>query len=302
MTVPDGVLDAYLVVQRPRYALALLSQLFAPPLQSRPGVHPSAVVEDSAQIAATASVGALSFIGANTVIGEHVRIMPQVTVAAGSTIGSGSVLHSGVRIGERSVIGRRVIIHDNACIGSDGFSYATAAAGSVEAARAGKKISAINQHILKIHSLGHVVIEDDVEIGACSTIDRATLGTTVIRRGTKIDNLVLIAHNNHIGADCLIAGQSGIAGSCRIGERVVMGGQVGIADHVQVGSDTVLAAGAGISHDVPEKVVMIDSPAIPYQVFTERYKALGRLKRVVRDLLDLKKRVLLLEQNGGKSS
>ena len=189
-----------------------------------------------------------------------------------------------------------MIIHANACLGADGFSYATPEPGSVETAKAGKTVSAINSGIQRIYSLGQVVVEDDVEIGACATIDRATLGKTIIGRGTKIDNQVMVAHNTSIGEDCLIAGQTGIAGSCKIGDRVVMAGRVGISDHVRVGNDAILTAGAGVANNVPEKAVMIDFPAIPYAEFSARYKALGRLKRLFKDLVDLKQRVLKLEK------
>lgn len=293
----DLQLDAYLVVRRPRYALAMLLQLFDKPPRLAAGIHPSAVIEASAKIDASASIGALCYIGEDCIIGANVRILPQVTVAAGSVIGDDCLLHSGVRIGEDSIIGQRVIIQANACLGADGFSYATPEPGSVETAQAGKTVAATNTGIKRINSIGQVVIEDDVEIGACTTIDRATVGQTIIARGTKIDNLVMVAHNNSIGEDCLIAGQTGIAGSCQIGDRVVMAGQVGIADHIRVGNDAVLAAGAGIANNVPKKAVMILSPAIPYPEFTARYKALGRLKRLFKDLAGLKERVLKLEQN-----
>ncbi len=293
---PPAQLVGYLCATEPRYALAQLLQLYEPAPRLAPGVHPSAVVEASARIAESAHIGALSYVGADAVIGEQVRILPQVSIGAGSTVGDLSLLHSGVRIAEGTVIGRRVIIQSNACIGGAGFSYATPERGSVESARAEKEVTAINRGILRIPSLGRVVVEDDVEIGAGATIDRATLGETRIGRGCKIDNLVMIGHNCALGADCLIAAQTGIAGSCRIGARVVMGGQVGIADHVSVGDDAVLAASAGVAYDVPARVVMIDSPAVPYREFTLRYRAVARVQRMLRDLQELRQRVLRLER------
>ena len=296
LEIPSGLLDAYLVVSRPRHALAILSQLFCRSPRLTRGIHPSAVVEPSATIAASACVGALSFIGVDVHIEDDVQIMPNVTVAAGSKVGAGSLLHSGVRIGEDTIIGERVIIHGNACIGADGFSFATPEVGSVESAKTTKGVAATNKDIVRVHSLGTVVLEDEVEVGACTTIDRATIGKTIVRRGTKIDNLVMVAHNTDLGADCLIAGQTGISGGCNIGDRVVMGGQVGIADHLNIGDDVVLAAATGVARNVPEKSFMIDTPAVPYAEGISRYKAIGRLKRLIKDVLGLRSRVSRLEK------
>jgi len=140
-----------------------------------------------------------------------------------------------------------------------------------------------------------VILEDDVEVGACSTIDRGTVGDTRVRRGTKIDNLVMVAHNCDLGEDCMIAGQSGISGSCRIGNRVIMGGQVGVADHLQVGDDVVLAATSGLGQHVPARSVYIDTPAIPYERWQERYHNVARLKRMFREVERLRQRVEELE-------
>lgn len=296
LDIPSGLLDAYLVVSRPRYALAILTQLFSSPPLITQGIHPSAVVEASANIATSASIGALSFIGTDVFIEDGVQIMPNVTIAAGSRIGAGSVLHSGVRIGEDTIIGERVIIHGNACIGADGFSFTTPEVGSVESAQTTKGVAAINNNIVRIHSLGTVVLEDEVEVGACTTIDRATLGQTIVRKGTKIDNLVMVAHNTDLGTDCLIAAQTGISGGCNIGDRVVMGGQVGIADHLNIADDVVLAAATGVARNVPEKALMIDTPALPYAEFISRYKAIGRLKRLFKDVLTLSNRVSRIEK------
>ena len=296
LDIPADLLDAALVVSRPRHALAILTQLFARKQENAPGIHPSAVVDPSATVAASASIGALSFIGANVVIEENVQIMPNVTIAAGSKIGAGSLLHSGVRIGEDTIVGERAIIHGNACIGADGFSFATPEAGSVESAKSTKEVAQTNKNIARIHSLGAVILEDEVEVGACTTIDRATIGRTIVRRGTKIDNLVMIAHNTDLGQDCLIAGQTGISGSCRIGNRVVMGGQVGVADNLSIGDDVVLAAATGVARNVPEKMFMVGTPALPYSEAVSRYKAIGRLKRLFKDVFALGKRVSMIEK------
>jgi len=293
---PPQPLQGYIQVTQPRYALVRLLRLFEPVRPLPSGIHPSAVVDPSARIASSAYVGPLCYVAADVVVDDGVIVMSQVTVGEGSRIGRESVIHPGVRIAEGSTIGCRAVIHSNVCIGSAGFSFATPERGSVDAARTEKKVTATNRGIERIPSLGGVVIGDDVEIGAGSTIDRGTIGDTVIRRGTKIDNQVMVAHNCVIGEDCLIAGQSGIAGSCRVGDRVVMGGQVGVADNLKIGDDAVLAATSGVGYDVPARAVMIDTPAIPYKDFTLRYRAVARVHRLLKDLQELRQRVLRLER------
>jgi UDP-3-O-[3-hydroxymyristoyl] glucosamine N-acyltransferase len=153
-----------------------------------------------------------------------------------------------------------------------------------------------NDVILKIHSLGTVVIEDDVEIGACSTVDRATFGATVIRRGAKIDNQVQIAHNCAVGENCLIAAQVGISGSARIGNRVVLGGKVGVADHISIGDDAMVTAAAAVGQDVPAGVVYLGYPAGPVGEKLQEQMNLRRLPRMLRDIVDFGKRLTALER------
>jgi UDP-3-O-[3-hydroxymyristoyl] glucosamine N-acyltransferase len=295
MDIPRGLLTAWVTVERPRYALSLLLPRFARPPRCPVGVHPSAVVEATADIALDACIGPLTYVGDGAVVGAGARVLANCTLGAGCQIGAHSLLHPGVRIGDGVRIGRRVVIHSNACIGADGFSFATEHESGMDGARRNKAVSAGHWEPAKIPSLGGVVIEDDVEIGACSTIDRATLGDTLIRRASKIDNLVMVGHNSRIGESCLIAGQSGIAGSCDIGDRVAMGGQVGVADHMRIGSDAVIAASSGVSQHVPPQSLYIDTPAVPYQRWQDRYRSLGRLKRLFAELERLKQRLARLE-------
>lgn len=299
LSFPWEQLDGCILVERPRFSLALLLALFVQPPRLSPGIHPSAVVEPSAHISPTAAIGPLSYVGEEAVIGEGVRILAQVTVGAASLIGEGSVLHPGVRIGEGVRIGRRVTLYPNACVGADGFSFATAEPSGIDSARATKAVQSETRAPRRIPSLGGVVIEDDVEVGAGATVDRGTVGETLIRRGTKIDNLVLVGHNSVIGEDCLIAGQSGISGSCLIGDRVALGGQVGIADHMRIGNDVVIAASSGVSQHIPDKSLYIDTPAIPYARWQERYWGIGRLKRLMQEVRRLGERLLLLERISG---
>jgi UDP-3-O-[3-hydroxymyristoyl] glucosamine N-acyltransferase len=296
LDIPPGLWHGWITVDQPRHALARLLPLFWLPPRLAPGIHVSAVVEPSARIAADASIGPLCYVGEDVVVGSGARVLAHCTLGADSHIGEGSLLHPGVRIGERVSIGHRVIIHANACIGADGFSFVTDRDQVKDAAPGGKPAEDNAWEPAKIPSLGGVIIEDDVEIGACTTIDRATLGNTLIRRGTKIDNLVMVGHNSRIGECCVIAGQSGIAGSCELEDRVVMGGQSGIADHLRIGSHAVIAASAGVGQHVPKHSVYINNPAIPYDRFQERWRSIGRLKRLFAEFDRVKLRLLRLER------
>ncbi|MBY0405555.1 MAG: UDP-3-O-(3-hydroxymyristoyl)glucosamine N-acyltransferase, partial [Cyanobacteria bacterium] len=188
------------------------------------------------------------------------------------------------------------VIHQNASIGGDGFVFVTPEAGSIETARATNgKIEAQNTEIVRINSVGSVLIEDDVEIGSCATIDRATLGVTVVKKGTKIDNLVMIGHNNTIGENCLIVAQAGISGSCKIGDRVVIAGQVGIKDHTKIGNDSIIMAKSGIMRDIGDKEIMMGIPAMPQREFFKRQAYLGRISGMSKTLKALQSRLDSLE-------
>ncbi|MBK5962809.1 hypothetical protein CCR95_01540 [Thiocystis minor] len=296
LELPSGIpWRGWISVEQPRLALARLLPLFAAKPRQAAGVHPNAVVEPSARIAADAFVGPLSYVGENVEIGAGVCVLSNCTLGANCRIGDGSLLYPGVRIGERVTVGRRAIIHGNACIGADGFSFAP-----IGGADGGNSMGSEAWEPARIPSLGSVMIEDDVEIGACATIDRGTLGDTLIRRGTKIDNLVMVGHNSRIGECCLLAGQSGIAGSCELEDRVVMGGQSGIADHLHIGSHAVIAASAGVSQHVPAHAVFIDNPAVPYARWQERWRSVARLKRMFGELERLKQRLVQVERSLGK--
>ena len=229
-----------------RVTLARLTQLLSPPLHFLPGVHPSAVVDPAAKIRDGASVGPLCVVGPEAAVGLGAVLLSQVTVAAGAEVGAGSILHPGVRIGENCSIGHGCILHHNASIGSDGFGFVSPDEDGIERARKTGQVTPFNFNILRIDSLGTVIVGDGVEIGAGSCIDRGTLGPTRIGDGTKIDNLVHIGHNAAIGDNVLIAGQAGFAGSVTVGDRVVIGGQVGIADHNTIGDDAIIAGKAGV--------------------------------------------------------
>jgi UDP-3-O-[3-hydroxymyristoyl] glucosamine N-acyltransferase len=251
------------------YTRALI--LFNPEPDSAPSIHPSAAVDPSARLAAGVSIGAYVAIGRDVEIGERVRIHPHATIYDGARIGADSIIHSGVAIRERTQIGLRVVIHNNAVIGCDGFGYARDEA----------------QRWLKIPQTGRVVVEDDVEIGAGTTIDRASVGESRIGRGTKIDNLVQIGHSCTVGEDSLLCAQVGLAGSSHIGNRVILAGQAGVAGHLKIGDDAVLTAKSATSHDIEPGKMMSGSPAFDNRDWlrsTAAFRRLGELQKTVRKL------------------
>ena len=264
--------DAYLA-----YTRAL--RLFYPEPKVEPAIHPSAVIDSTARIAEDVSIGARTVIGENAEIGPGVQIHPNATVYREVTIGRDSVIHSGVAIRERTVIGERVIIHNNSVIGCDGFGYAKDE----------------EKHWLKIPQTGRVVIEDDVEIGAGTTIDRASVGESRIGRGSKIDNLVQIGHSCTVGEDTLLCAQVGLAGSSHIGDRVILAGQAGVAGHLKIGDDVVLTAKSATSHDIPPGKIISGIPAFDNKDWLQSTAAFRRLGEMYRLLKDLERRLLKLE-------
>jgi UDP-3-O-[3-hydroxymyristoyl] glucosamine N-acyltransferase len=259
------VKDAYLA-----YTRAL--RVFHPETEFAAFVHPTAVIDATAQLAeGRVAVGAHSVIGRNVQIGPDVTIHPNVTIYDDVVIGSGSVIHSGVAVRERTVIGARVIIHNNSVIGCDGFGYARDE----------------QKRWLKIPQAGRVVLEDDVEIGSGTTIDRASVGESRIGRGSKIDNLVQIGHSCTVGEDSLLCAQVGLAGSSHIGSRVILAGQAGVAGHLKIGDDVVLTAKSATSHDIPAGKVISGIPAFDNRDWlrsTAAFRRLGEIQRTVRDL------------------
>jgi UDP-3-O-[3-hydroxymyristoyl] glucosamine N-acyltransferase len=260
---------ALILVKNPRVAFARALALFHPPPKFEAGAHPSAVVGKNAQLGAGAHVGACAVVKDGARIGARSVIDAGAVVGEGAVIGDDCVIHPRVTIYPRVVIGNRVIIHAGAVIGSDGFGYVTDA----------------GQH-LKIPQVGNVVIEDDVEIGANTTIDRATLGSTLVKRGSKIDNLVQIAHNNVIGEHCLLAAQVGLAGSVTLGRYVALGGQVGVADHITIGDQTMIGAQGGVIGDVAPKQILWGTPTQPNREWLRQLASLKRLPEIIKVLTE----------------
>lgn len=259
-----------IIVENPRVAMARALELFAPPAPPA-GVHPSAVVADSVVLGEEVSVGAGCVIGERTVIGAGTRLHPGVIVAEDVQIGRGAVLHARVVVREGCRLGDRVIVQPGAVVGSDGYGF----------------VQMPEKTHLKIPQIGTVIVGDDVEIGANVTIDRATIGETVIGRGTKIDNLVHIAHNVHIGENVLLVSQVGISGSVSIGDRSTLAGQVGVAGHLSIGADSLVLARTGVTKDVPDRSVVSGFPSRPHRDELRRLAALDKVPELLKQVREL---------------
>lgn len=286
-------LEAAIVVPRPRYAMAGITRALDPGPGIAPGIHPLSVIDPEARLGEGAAIGPFVVIGHGARIGARARIAAHVSIGAGAVIGDDALLLDGVKIGARVVIGDRLIAQPGAVIGADGFSFVTPEKSGVERAREslGDQGEVTAQSWTRIHSLGAVEIGDDVEIGANSTLDRGTIRSTRVGRGTKLDNLVHIGHNVQVGEDCLLCGQVGVAGSSRIGNRVVLGGQCGVSDNIFVGDDVVAGGATKIFSNAPAGRVLLGSPAMKMETQMEVVKNLRRLPRLFRDVKELQKTV-----------
>lgn len=269
-------------VEDPRRAFDRLLEYFAPEAWlPPPGIDPTAVVAPDADLGPGVRVGARAVIGRRVRLGRECVIYPGAVVADGVAVGDESVVHANAVVLERVRIGRRVLIGPGTVVGSAGFGFATEA----------------GVHRRRPH-IGTVVIEDDVEIGANACIDRGSCGATVIGRGTKIDNMVQVAHNVRIGPNCLIIGQVGIAGSARIGAGVILAGQVGVKDHVTIGDSAVVAARTMVIQDVPAGAKVAGEPAMPHAHALRVWAVSRRLPEMLERLEHLEERLRSLEKGG----
>lgn len=261
-------------VPNARIAFAQVLPLFFPEPQHPPGIHPTAVVSPSARVDPSAHVGPFCVVGERVQMGAGVVLLAQVFIGADCVIGDGCRLMPQVTLYPRTVCGRRVMVHAGAVIGADGFGY----------------VFDQGAH-RKVPQVGHVVLNDDVEIGALTAIDRAALGATVIGRGTKIDNLVQVGHNVTVGEHSILVAQAGIAGSTKIGNYVTVAGQVGIAGHLRIGDRATIAAQAGVMRDVPEGEKWIGAPAQAEWTQKRQWLSIARLPGLQRRLQEVEKRL-----------
>lgn len=244
------------------------------------GIHPTAIVHPEAQIGPDVSIGPYAVVDRGAIIGARTRIMAHVCVGASAQTGEDCILHPHAVLREGCILCNRVILQPGAVIGSCGFGYLTDASGTHN----------------KLEQIGNVVIEDDVEIGANTTIDRARFKTTRIGRGTKIDNLVQIAHNVSLGEHNIIVSQTGIAGSTKTGRHVIMGGQAGIVGHVEIADNVIIASRGGVSKDIPKAGKYNGSPVIPLADYNRQQVHLRKIVDYVKQIEDLEARLSKLEQ------
>lgn len=287
-------LKAAITVPRARLAMSALTQAFDP-APAPTGIHPTAVIDPSVTLGADLSIGPFVVLAAGVTLGDRCRIEAHVTIGPGTTLGADCWLNSGARVGRNCVLGDRVILQPNAVIGADGFSYVTRELSNEERAFMGMGRAPLTppkdgtRH--RIHSLGGVVLGDDVEVGANSAVDAGTIRATRVGRGTKIDNNVMVGHNCIIGEDCILCGQAAMAGSGVLGDRVVMAGRAGTKDHITIGNDVVIAAAAGVYVDLPDGQFVMGQPALELPVYRAREKGLRRLPQLLKDVAALQKRV-----------
>jgi UDP-3-O-[3-hydroxymyristoyl] glucosamine N-acyltransferase len=241
---------------------------------ARTGIHPSASVASTAVLGADVHVGAQAVIGERSRIGRGSSILAGTVIGDDCTVGEDTLIYENVTVRDNTRIDDRVVLHSGAVIGADGFGYEN-----------------FGGRYIKVPQRGNVWIQDDVEIGANSCVDRARFGTTLIKRGAKIDNLVQIAHNVEVGEDCLIVAQVGVAGSAKLGDGVILAGQVGVVGHVKVGARSIIGAQSGVFTDVPEQSTLLGSPPLPIREEKERIIYISRLPKLFKDFKEIQKKL-----------
>ncbi len=266
-------------VENPYYAFSQLLHIFYDKPYISKGVNPTVVMGSDVHVGNDVSIYPFVYLGDCVTIGDNVIIYPGTFIGDGSLIGNDSVIYPNVTIRENVTVGQGVIIHSGAVIGSDGFGYVFH-----------------NGTHHKIPQVGGVIIEDGVEIGANTTIDRGTLGNTIIKRGTKIDNLVQVAHNVTVGEDCVFAAQAGIAGSATIGNRVTLAGQAGVTGHVHVGDNVTVAGKGGVTKDIKDGQTVSGMPAIPHRDWLRTMAVFDGLPEMRHKLSSLENKVKELEK------
>jgi len=242
---------------------------------NKSGIEQPSFISDSAKIGEDIYVGAFTYIGDNVKLGKNVKIFPNSYIGDNVTIGDNTIVFSGGKVYSDCIIGNNCVINSGAIIGADGFGFAPNEKGEYS----------------KVPQIGNVILEDFVDIGAGTTIDRATLGSTIIRRGVKLDNQIQIAHNVEIGKNTVIAAQTGVAGSTKIGENCQIGGQVGIVGHISIGNNVKIQAQSGIGRHVKDNEVLQGSPALTYGDFNKSYVYFKNLPKIVKNLNEIEKKV-----------
>ena len=274
--VPEKEIKATLIrVEDPYSTLAQLLNFVKSQQPQKQGIEQPCYISEGVEVPADAYVGAFAYVGKGVKLGKNVKIYPQVYVGDDVTLGDDVILYPGVKVYHGCKVGNRCIVHGGAVIGSDGFGFAPKEDGSYD----------------KIAQVGIVILEDDVEIGSNTTIDRATMGATVVGHGVKLDNLIQVAHNVEIGEHTVMAAQVGIAGSTKIGNHNMVGGQVGFAGHITVGDNNGFGAQSGVPNSVGSKQRVLGSPAINALDYARQQVYIKRLPEIYNDLQKLKKHI-----------
>lgn len=279
---PDKEIQSTLIrVDDPYGALARLLEMYKNAMPEKTGVSELAFISPSARYGENPYIGEFAWIGEHVVLGKNVRIYPHTTIGDNVKIGDNTILYSGVRIYENSQIGSSCTFHSNAVIGADGFGFAPQTGNNYK----------------KVAQIGNVVIEDNVEIGAGTTVDRATLGSTVIKKGVKLDNLIQIGHNVVIGENTVMAAQCGVAGSSKIGKNCMIGGQAGISGHLTIGNDVKMAAQAGVPSNVKDGQIIMGSPAMEASRYRKAFIYFRNFEKLVKRIDELEKELKSLRKD-----
>ena len=279
--IPDTITEfarPAIRVENPRVAFVRLLQLFTPQIVVEPGIHDTAVVGKDVIIGENVAIMPHVVLADHVKIGNNTVVYPHTYIGHSAVVGSDNLIYSNVTVGENCHIGNNVIIHSGAVMGSDGFGFIT-----------------VGGRHQKVPQVGNVVIEDDVEIGANVAIDRATTGSTIVKRGTKIDNLVHLAHNVVIGENCFLVAQTGIAGSVTVGNNVTFAGQCGSAGHLTVGDNCVFAARSAPIGDVPAGSFYAGFPARPHKDWLRAKASANRMPDLIKKVRDLERRLAAME-------
>ena len=265
-------------VANPRAAFAQLLAAFSPRAEVKRGIHPTAVIGENVKLGENVAIMAYAVLDDNVTVGDNTVIYPHTYVGVGAQIGADTILYPNVTIYEGCRVGNRNIIHSSTVIGGDGFGFATK--------------DGVHH---KVPQIGNVILEDDVEIGAHVGIDRAAMNSTIVGKGTKIDNLVHLGHNVVLGEGCLVVAQTGISGSTIVGHHVTFGGQCGTVGHINIGSNSVLAARSGLIADVPEKSFYAGFPAGPHVNWLRQEASARKVPDLIKQVKKLEKRLAELE-------
>jgi UDP-3-O-[3-hydroxymyristoyl] glucosamine N-acyltransferase len=275
--VPESPITTTLIKVADAYkAFSKLLEFYNQVKLNKSGIEQPSTISESAKYGENLYLGSFSYIGDNVVLGDNVKIYPGSFIGDNVTIGNNVIIFAGAKIYSETIIGNNCTIHSGTIIGADGFGYAPNEDGTYN----------------KIPQIGNVIIEDNVDIGANSTIDRATLGSTIIREGVKIDNQIQIAHNVEIGKNTVIAAQTGIAGSTKVGENCMIGGQVGIVGHLTIGNNVRIQAQSGVGRNIKDNEVLQGSPTFGYSDYSKSYVHFKNLPKLVKEIEELKKQIL----------